>query len=685
MFEGIKKIVLSVISAGFLLVHAGYGDIVTLKNGQVIEGVSKDQGEQLEIRTRTTRFIVPHSSVASILKKEYNLEDDQDDKLTQEQIRRKKAENLFRKARDEIDRMNLSQAVAILEKAVEEDPGYDKGLETLIILLVQQQDYKKAKQYLEQLKNVIPLTSKFEELGRRIDDQYNKILIKEKRHGKAVSLQQRSSLPDSIPDAAPAADFSGAYYIEYSYYVKIQQSGQIASVAVYSGDPKTPILQCSAVVKGNYILLDLSRVNPSLPQQSVYAIMSSVDNSYTLIYRGTPFYYFGKKINTPEELEGFKELLMRRPAQALANFEKALEKDPDNSHVHFGQARAQMFSNKYRKSLLVLEKVKQKEDFSKYLFMDKLLNISTEYATAKIMSEKGENAIDDYEEAIRQFPLREANFDSFQKVIESGESLNSFTAEEAKRLLDPFSRSLEVLENTYKKPFCHLAVPGTIDAVPFYNAEKYLLIAKLLLVKTKLASYENRFEDALLGANQVFQMGHHMIQGYLPTRMIGIQIEQWGIEAFREVISSLKTTDQATQLKETLDQFLENPAPHDYVSLVSYERVEWPNVSKTIYSEAALRARLNIARLAMLRLAVAAKTYYLVHHQWPVSPSMLVQKYIKEYPQDPFGKENLKIFFHPGGFRIYSLGPDRTDNRGNLPYDASNGINSKGDILMDIK
>ena len=78
--------------------------------------------------------------------------------------------------------------------------------------------------------------------------------------------------------------------------------------------------------------------------------------------------------------------------------------------------------------------------------------------------------------------------------------------------------------------------------------------------------------------------------------------------------------------------------------------------------------------------------YYLKNNrQWPVSMSMLVPEYLETPVIDPFGKENLKIFPFPGGLRIYSIGPDRADNRGNLIYHPANGLNSDGDIVMDIR
>ena len=660
-------------------------DIVTLKNGQSIEGLALEIGSNVEIKTRTTRMIIPKSSIEKIEKKEYKPVEDANPKLTTEQMRRKKAEQLYHNAQKELDRLNVSQGIGLLEKAVEEDPGFDLGLESLIRLLVKHKDFKKAKKYLDQLKNVMPLAPEFQALAGTIEEEYAKQLEKEKT-SEPVSFPQLS-LPSSsgIPQGPPAADYTGVYYIEYSYYAQVQQSGEIASVAVYSQNPNAPLLQLSATVRSNYIVLDLSRIKPGSPPESVYAIVDQDQSSFSLNYQGVSMRFLGKKMNTPEEQEGFRNLLSGNIEAARGFFERALQKDPQNCHVLFGLGRAQMFSEKPNEAIMTFEKLAENPNFSRYFFLEKLLNISLQYATARIMSAKGQNALDDYEAAIRQYPLRVPNFAPFLDVLDNYAGLNPSTAEEAKKLLAPYEKTFQAVENTYQKSYCHFPATGSLESPVFQNMDNYITLAKLLFIRARLACFENRFKDGLKGAQQVLQMGHHMIQGPLSLRLLGFNLEKMGIETFRELICSLATPEEADDVMKVLKVYLKNLPPHDYLSLVSFERVEWPNVEKTVYTEAAVLARVNLAQITMLPIAAGAKKYFLIHKQWPASLSMLVPQYLEESSPDPFGKESFTIFFHPAGFRIYSLGPDRIDNKGNLPYNPTNGINSAGDILMDIR
>jgi hypothetical protein len=319
--------------------------------------------------------------------------------------------------------------------------------------------------------------------------------------------------------------------------------------------------------------------------------------------------------------------------------------------------------------------------------MDKLLNISIQYAKAKLMSKKNQNAIDDYEEAIRQFPCRIPDFSPFSGVLERGESINDYTAQKARKLLDPYKATFAVIKDTYKKPFCHWPIDGALGSTTFPNGDNYVTVAKLLLIRSKLECYRGRFDEAIEDARRVLQMGQHLNHGPLLMRLLGIKIEKMGIEAFLELVQSLRTPDEADKVMAVLKEHLDHQDPYDYLSLVSYERVEWPNVQKTFHTEAALRARVDLAPLWMLRAAVASKKYYLTNNrQWPASITMLVPDYLKEAPIDPFGREPLNIYLFPsGGFRLYSIGPDRRDDKGDIPYDPARGLNSTGDILIDIR
>ena len=667
-------------------------DVVTLKNGQTIEGTTREVGENIEIMTGTARLMLPKSSIAKIEKREFITKEDEGITLTPEQLRQKKAQSLFHEAEVALDKMDTEGGITLLEKSVDADPCYEEALEKLIRLLYERRDFKKAKEYLDQLKKVKPLLPEWQELETKISDGCKKLQEKEQI---AASLASQGALTSAVsaagiipaPQGTPAGDFSGAYYVEYSYCARIQQRNDIATVALYAQNPQTPAVQFSANVRGNGIILDLSRINPAIAPESIFATINPEDGSYSLNNEGTVIPLLGKKITNEKELEGFQQLLAGNYEAATTAFEQAVRMEPDNPHVLFGLGRAQMLSGRADMALVTFDKIKDNANFTKYFLMEKLLNISRDYAEAKVMSAKGENAIDDYEAAIKQFPLRVPDFGPFAGLLEKNDSANSINAGNIKRLLEPYAKALDVIENTYKKSFCRWPVDGSLSSTADTpDASNYLTLAQLMLLQSKLATYENRFDDALLWSRRLLRMGEHLSHGRLEEIRLGMKIQKLGAEAFRDLTCAIMTPEQADETAKILNEILLRKPPTDYQNLVVYERVEWPNVDKSLYTEAALRARIDTVYISMLPVAVASKKYYLVHnHLWPVSETMLVPDYLPELVIDPFSKKPLKVFPLPVGFRIYSIGPDRTDDRGNTLFEPSRGLNSNGDIIMDIK
>ena len=667
-------------------------DIVTLKNGQTIEGTTRKVGENMEIITGTARLVLPTSSIAKIEKKEFITKEAEGTPLTPEQLRQKKAQSLFHEAEVALDKMDTVGGIMLLEKAVDADPCHEEALEKLIRLLYERRDFKKAKEFLDQLKKVKPLLPEWQELETRISDGCKKLQEREQIAAGLASqgiLTGTVSAPGAIPapQGTPAADFSGAYYVEYSYCARIQQRNDIATVALYAQNPQTPAVQFSASVRANGIILDLSRINPAIAPESIFATINPEDGSYSLNNEGTVISLLGKKITNEKELEGFQQLLAGNYEVAITAFELAVRTAPDNPHILFGLGRAQMLSGRAEMALVTFDKIKENTTFTKYFLMEKLLNISRDYAEAKVMSARGENAIDDYEAAFKQFPLRVPDFGPFASLLEKNDSVNTINAGNIKRLLEPYAKTFKAIENTYKKSFCRWPVDGSLSSTSDTpDASNYLTLAQLILLQAKLATFENRFDDALLWSRRLLRMGEHLNHGRLEQRRLGMKIQKLGAEAFRDLICAIQTPEQADETAKILNEILLRKPPTDYQNLVTYERVEWPNVDKSLYTEAALRARIETVYLSMLPVAVASKKYYLIHnHLWPASESMLVPDYLPELVIDPFSKEPLKVFPLPVGFRIYSIGPDRTDDRGNTPFEPSRGLNSNGDILMDVK
>lgn len=672
----------------FLLVMPSLvaADIITLTNGQTIEGESREVGDNVEIITNTSRMTIQKNRIASIVKSEFVLKPKEGAPLTADELRQKKAQDLFKQAEHALDGMDIPKGIELLEEAVRTDPVYEDALERLIRLLADRYEFKKAKEYLDQLKQIKPLPDEIKAYESKIEDGYKKQMEKEQYASSAGQRAPGVPTPVAIPQGTPAADYTGAYYVEYSYCARIQQSNDIASVALYTQNPQTPAIQFSARVAGNCVVFDFSRINPNVVPNSIFAYMEPDGVTYSLSSEGDVKTMLGKKITNNDELNGYLQILAGNYDAARTAFEEAVRRQPENTHALFGLGRAQMLSGKADMALTTFDMIKDKAEFKKYFCMEKLFNISRDYAEAKVMSAKGENAIDDYEASFKQFPLRVPDFGPFMGLIERTDNVNDINVNKIKSFLEPFNKSLKVIENTHLKPFCRWAFDGTLTSTDTPNTSNYLTVAQMMLLQAKLASYEKRFPDAILWSRRLMKMGQHLNHGRLETRRLGIKIQILGVEAFRDLICALEKPEQAAEVSVVLKELLQSQPAGDYQSLVSYERVEWPNINKALYMEAAQRVRIEMTPLQFLPIAAASKRYYLTHnHLWPVSLSMLVPDFLPESVQDPFSKNPVNVFPDQGTFRIYSIGPDRKDDKGNIPFDLAAGLSSEGDIVMDIK
>ena len=95
---------------------------------------------------------------------------------------------------------------------------------------------------------------------------------------------------------------------------------------------------------------------------------------------------------------------------------------------------------------------------------------------------------------------------------------------------------------------------------------------------------------------------------------------------------------------------------------------------------------LSDVKLDLLRVAVAAKSHYLATGDFPSSEKDLLPFFPEGFPKDPF-LEGCSLSFartSSGEFLIYSVGPDKKDDKGAVSYDPMSGFDGKGDIVIRI-
>jgi hypothetical protein len=81
------------------------------------------------------------------------------------------------------------------------------------------------------------------------------------------------------------------------------------------------------------------------------------------------------------------------------------------------------------------------------------------------------------------------------------------------------------------------------------------------------------------------------------------------------------------------------------------------------------RLQYGRARLLCAITAIAAERYRMAHGGWPPSLDAVVPEFLPAVPTDPFDGQILNYKRLADGFVVYSVGPDLTDNSGNLARD----------------
>jgi type II secretory pathway pseudopilin PulG len=114
--------------------------------------------------------------------------------------------------------------------------------------------------------------------------------------------------------------------------------------------------------------------------------------------------------------------------------------------------------------------------------------------------------------------------------------------------------------------------------------------------------------------------------------------------------------------------------------------VFWWTQCAPCFFEAEVRARVSRVRQNLRVLADRMEAYRLDHGAYPSSLTNLTEPeaHLAFIPGDPFSRAaraRLLLLVEADRYRIYSVGPDRVDDGGQLFYDPTNGSYSRGDVI----
>ena len=113
--------------------------------------------------------------------------------------------------------------------------------------------------------------------------------------------------------------------------------------------------------------------------------------------------------------------------------------------------------------------------------------------------------------------------------------------------------------------------------------------------------------------------------------------------------------------------------------------VEESGAPENLKSEDSVRLAVGRAQADMRSMATALEAYCIDYSEYPKTLSVLTTPvaYITRVMTDPFSTSGAAYQYEnpKQDWILWSVGPDRTDDRAKIPFDPTNGTLSKGDII----
>lgn len=145
------------------------------------------------------------------------------------------------------------------------------------------------------------------------------------------------------------------------------------------------------------------------------------------------------------------------------------------------------------------------------------------------------------------------------------------------------------------------------------------------------------------------------------------------LRAFNDLVEVAKLPPEQwqTRLGQVMTSLRASNTPTPFGVFVTPWRLRWGDQNALVRSAV---------------VALATERYRLKHGRWPDTLDMLVPAFLPEVPIDPYDGRPLRYLRLPEGVVIYSVGPDLTDNGGNL--DRQNRTRAGTDVgvqLWDVR
>jgi hypothetical protein len=306
--------------------------------------------------------------------------------------------------------------------------------------------------------------------------------------------------------------------------------------------------------------------------------------------------------------------------------------------------------------------------------------------------------------------LRETAKRVFHKVLEAqGLPVGKDFTGILRRLLDEQTNMGERLETmasllkteTLLKSGKPVVEPILTSAYPNWNSIKFLdaqLFARVGVALADLDLFQGKRSESLEKTASIYRLGQTLNRdGIVIERIMGFAIRLIAGSRLENFILNACENENSMQMAWRMLNFLDSPSVKEeggkitdgewavLLARMDMEHTDQFTGVPNVYEIAEVRNLVADTQFSLCRMALAAENRKLEAGAFPKSASEFAPLLPHGLPRDDFSERSLQFReAENGDYKLYSFGPDRKDDLGELLYHPTNGTYTSGDLVLSI-
>jgi tetratricopeptide (TPR) repeat protein len=403
-------------------------------------------------------------------------------------------------------------------------------------------------------------------------------------------------------------------------------------------------------------------------------------------YNGKLVSNIGRKIDDNELWSALQAFTNNDFANAELGLQSYLQSHPNDVFVQLILTKAMLQEGKITEAKSEIAKYENNPELqSNHSFKQSFVCIKYDL-TGKEKSSLGFNAWDGYQETINLTQaapqVSEKIYRDIRKIETTQIPLGLAERESIQQYLAPNFNAIQKFLNLPEKTECYVTWASLPPSTIIPRLLRAQSLAKSVVLYGRLQAEKGNMKEAVEAYRRVIRFGQQMTQGSLLNQLVGIPIRVIGENGFSRLFSEGKIAhaDKAQLMLITLKELRRLDPISTLDALLQLEPE--PHIAKLNIRAALNRAHVAESKLILLETTAATKLYQLQEGKLPESIQTLIPTYIPELPVDTFAKNPIILKSFDQLVVLYSYGPDTTNDNGQIIYDPTNGVFSRGDLLL---